>query len=87
MTSGKYLLEKSQTKSVKFSISKNSAFKPWKQLDINGYTVFSELVETNQITLCRKNKILTPFEGVLWLESLHIKMDNGVIKITSNLKG
>ena len=81
------MFEKSQTKNVKFSISKNSAFRPWKELDITGYDIFMDLIETNQINICHKNKILTPFEGAIWLESLQIKAENGVFKISSNLNG
>ena len=65
-----------------FKISKNSAFVPYKK--INGYIV-EKLIESGEITLANKNKILTPCESLLWLDSLKIKCVDGNIKIISNI--
>ena len=68
--------------SKKIKISVNSAFKPWEPpKKINFYKIFMDLVESNEIKITRNKKVLTPFEGALWLENLELKIVNGVIKI------
>ena len=77
MPYGKYFVGK-QT----FKISKNSAFVRYKKsID---HDILIHLIEYNHIKLASNNKILTPFESALWLESLKINFVNGELKITSS---
>jgi len=70
--------------SKKIKISINSAFKPWEPpKKTNFYKIFMDLVESNEIQITRNKKVLTPFEGALWLENLELKIVNGVIKVVS----
>ena len=64
MVSGKFFNEK-------LKVSRKSAFSPWiKPLEKN---ILMDLVESGVIRLSDKNKLLTPFEAAIWLDSLKIK--------------
>ena len=64
-----------------FRVSPNSAFQTWKPC--MKYSHLMYLIETNQIRLYNNNKLLTPFEGAIWLDSLKLECSDGLIKITS----
>jgi hypothetical protein len=69
----------------KLKISENSAFKVYKPKPVkfDPYKLFVDLIESGQLAIAENNKILTPFEGSLYLENIHVKIDEGVIKVVS----
>ena len=71
-------------------VSTHSAFRTWSPppKPPNSFSIFMDLVESNQIQIRYRKQILTPFEGALWLEFLQIKIINGSVKIVNqNEKG
>jgi hypothetical protein len=67
-----------------FKKSEHSAFKPWSPglNDINGYSFFVNLIESGEIKLSGSDgKPMSPFESLLFLENIHIKIENGTIKV------
>ena len=68
-----------------FRISTKSAFKIYKPVPIkfDPYKLFVDLIESGQLAIAENNKILTPFEGSLYLENIHVKIDEGVVKVVS----
>jgi hypothetical protein len=74
----------------KITVSTYSAFRSWTPppKPANIFSIFMDLVESNQIQIRYRKKVLTPFEGALWLEFLQIKIVNGSVKIINeNDKG
>jgi len=72
------------------TVSTHSAFRTWtpSPKPPNIFSIFMDLVESNQIEIRYRKKVLTPFEGALWLEFLQIKIINGSVKIVNqNYKG
>ncbi len=67
-----------------FKISTSSAFRAWKPAvkESHAYDILISLLESGQVTLVDKDKkILTPFEACLFMDSLYVKNDTGVLKI------
>jgi hypothetical protein len=63
-------------------ISTSSAFRPWKKPKIiNSCDIIMGLIESGEIRIARKKDILTPAEGLIWINSLNVKCFNGIIKI------
>jgi len=68
----------------KLKISTVSAFKPWKPPKIiSSSDIIMALVESGDIRISKKTEILTPAEGLIWLNSLNIKCFNGIVKIVN----
>ena len=67
-----------------FKKSEKSAFKPWVPgfKDINSYSFFVNLIESGHIKLSGSDgKPMSPFESLLFLENIRVKIENGIIKV------
>ena len=65
-------------------LKRKSAFRPWTPSlrHINAYSVFQDLVESGELRLADKDgRILNHFDACLLLDEIHVKYQNGVIKV------
>ena len=64
-------------------ISSKSAFKVYQQPEktIHPYDLFMQLIESGQLKIADKGRILNPFEGWVFMESIKLKTVNGIVKI------